>query len=137
MDVVQYSLFKNQTVDDYQHVVPVSDSQCLLTLENGLALYRYNPEKKAVEKAALQLKTISVTDVNQLEVQYLPVNTSDEIPEIPFRKNNITFTVSYPDYTQMNNVMYRFRLEGLDKLWGAPVQTSRKVYDYLPHGSPQ
>jgi DNA-binding CsgD family transcriptional regulator len=135
VDVVQYSLFKNQTVDDYQHVVPVNDSQCLLTLENGLALYRYNPEKKAVEKAVLQLKTISVTDVNLREVQYLPVYTGNEIPEIPFRKNNITFTVYYPDYTQMNNVMYRFRLEGLDKLWGAPVQTSRKVYDYLPHGS--
>lgn len=135
IDIVQYSLFKNQTVDDYQQVVPVNDNQCLLTLENGLALYQFNPEKTAVKKATLQLKTISVTDVDLSEVQYLPVYNDENKLEIPFRKNNVTFTVYYPDYTQMNNVMYRFRLEGLDKLWGAPVLTNRKVYDYLPHGS--
>ncbi|MEA4935181.1 MAG: triple tyrosine motif-containing protein [Paludibacter sp.] len=135
MDIVQYSLFKNQTVDNYQQIVPVNDDQCLFTLENGLALYQYNPEKKAVKNVELQLKTIAVTDVDLSEVQYLPLYNYQKKLQIPFRKNNVTFTVYYPDYTQMNNVMYRFRLEGLDKLWGAAGQTNRKVYDYLPHGS--
>jgi len=135
LDIVQYSLFKNQTVDDYQHVVPVNDDQCLLTLENGLALYQYKSGKKVLQKVSLQLKSVSVTDVDLSKVQYLPLYDNDKILEIPFRKNNVTFTVYYPDYTQMNNVKYRYRLEGLDKLWGAPVLSNRKVYDYLPHGS--
>lgn len=135
MDIVQYSLFKNQTVDNYQQVVPIGDDQCLFTLENGLALYHYDPEKKTIKKASLQLKTISVTDVDLSEVQYLPFKDENTTLQIPFRKNNVTFTVYYPDYTQMNNVMYRYKLEGLDKLWGPPVQSNRKVYDYLPHGS--
>ncbi|MDO9634261.1 MAG: triple tyrosine motif-containing protein [Paludibacter sp.] len=134
IDILQYSLFKNQTVDDYQNVVPIAGDQCLLTLENGLALYQFNRKKAPVTKANLQLKTISVTDVDLSEIQYLPVYSTSHMLQIPFRKNNVTFTVFYPDYTQMNNVMYRFKLEGLDKLWGAPVQSGRKVYDYLPHG---
>jgi DNA-binding CsgD family transcriptional regulator len=134
IDIVQYSLFKNQTVDDYQHVIPIAGDQCLLTLENGLALYHFNQKKVPATKANLQLKTISVTDVDLSEIQYLPVYSTSHKLQIPFRKNNVTFTVYYPDYTQMNNVMYRFKLEGLDKLWGAPVQSGRKVYDYLPHG---
>lgn len=135
MDIVQYSLFKNQTVDNYQQIVPVNDHQCLFTLENGLALYQYNPEKKVAGNVEIQLKNIAVTDVDLNEVQYLPVSNDDKMLQIPFRKNNVTFTVYYPDYTQMNNVMYRFRLEGLDNLWGPPVLSNRKVYDYLPHGS--
>ncbi len=135
IDIVQYSLFKNQTVDDYQHVVPVDGDFCLLTLENGLALYQYNPEMKVQKKAVLQLKTVSVTDVDLSVVKYLPVHNQTKTLQIPFKKNNIAFTVYYPDYTQMNNVMYRFKLEGLDKLWGTPMQSNRKVYDYLPHGS--
>ncbi len=134
IDIVQYSLFKNQTVDDYQHVIPIAGDQCLLTLENGLALYQFNRKKVPETKATLQLKTISVTDVDLSEIQYLPVYSTSHMLQIPFRKNNVTFTVYYPDYTQMNNVMYRFKLEGLDKLWGAPVLSGRKVYDYLPHG---
>ena len=35
LDVVQYALFLNQTVDDYQNVITISEEECILTLENG------------------------------------------------------------------------------------------------------
>ena len=39
LDVVQYSLFLNQAVDDFENIIPISDEECMFTLDNGLALY--------------------------------------------------------------------------------------------------
>ena len=133
LDVVEYSLFLNQTVDDYQNVIPISDDECLFTLENGLALYRTHKSVGKVINTALMIKSIQTSDAESKEIVYLPVlNNTPSVT--PFRRNNIVFTVFYPQFTNLNNIKFRYKLEGLDAVWSDPTASSRKVYNYLPHG---
>lgn len=133
IDIVQYSLFLNQTVDDYQNIIPVSDSECIFTLENGLAIYDAGKFKPKANDTKLQLKSIQTSDAESKETIYL--NLSDSVrPVTSYKFNNIIFTVFYPNYSQLDNVNYRFKLEGLDKVWSEPGTASWKRYNYLPYG---
>lgn len=134
IDIVQYSLFLNQTVDDYQNIIPVSDSECIFTLENGLAIYDARKFKPKANDTKLQLKSIQTSDAESKETTYL--NLSDSVrPVTSYKFNNIIFTVFYPNYSQLDNINYRFKLEGLDKVWSEPGTSSWKRYNYLPYGN--
>jgi len=135
LDVVQYSLFINQAVDDYQNIIPISDDECLFTLDNGLALYHKDNLQKKASATALHLKSIQTSDAESKETGFLPLTNSEGTPETPFRRNNMLFTVFYPQYGNLNNTYFRFKLDGLDKVWSEATSSSQKVYRYLPHGS--
>lgn len=133
IDVVHYSLFSNQTVDDYQNIIPISANECLFTLENGLALYKHDNAKKNQNKTVLQFKTIICADAESKYVKYLPV--SDKLKsKLAYKTNNITFSVFYSDFGNINNILFRFKLDGIDKVWSEPTLSAQKVYNYLPHG---
>lgn len=133
IDVVHYSQFLNQTVDNYQNIIPVSENECLFTLENGLALYTFNGDNKLTNNAKLQFRNIVASDDESVESIYLPL--TDSLPfHLKSSRNNIIFSVFYPHYTEMNTINFRYKLEGLDKIWSEPTPTATKTYNYLPHG---
>ncbi len=133
IDVVQYTQFQNQTVDDYQNVVPVSDNACIFTLENGLALYSLTNKHAKTINVSLGLKKVICFDAESKEFQHLTLN-KNEAPTTPYKLNNISFSLYYPDFLQLNNLNYRFKLDGLDKVWSEPNSSSRKTYNYVPYG---
>jgi len=133
LDVFQYSLFLNQTIDDNQNVVPISDNECLFTIENGLVLYKLDTLKRDVSSTILQMRSIQTSDAESRKAIFLPI-FSESVPTTPYKRNRIVFTVSFPLFNDLYNVNYRYKLEGLDKLWGEPTTSSQKVYNYLPHG---
>jgi len=133
LDIVHYGLFLNQTVDDYQNIIPVSDTECLLALENGLALYRSDLLGKRISDTHLQLKSIRTSDDESIKIDFLPLS-SESLPKTPHSRNNLIFTVFFPQYSNIGNINYRYKLEGLDKVWSEPTASSRKEYKYLPHG---
>lgn len=133
IDIVHYSQFLNQTVDNYQNIIPVSDNECLFTLENGLALYDFNGKNKMDKAASLQFRKIVASDDESVKNIYLPL--SDQNPsKLKYSTNNLIFTVFYPQYTEMNTIHFRYKLEGLDKIWSEPTPASSKTYNYLPQG---
>ncbi|MGB4414383.1 MAG: triple tyrosine motif-containing protein [Paludibacter sp.] len=134
VDIVQYSLFRNQTVDDYQNIIPVSDDECFFTLENGLALYHYGGDlRKEKEDTRLQLKSVQTSDAELKDIIYLTLSNSLP-PTTSYKRNNLVFTVFYPNYSQLNNLNFRYKMEGLDKVWSEPVGASQVTYNYMPYG---
>jgi len=136
LDIVQYALFLNQTVDDYQNIIPISDEECLFTLENGLALYRMQSLDKKVKGKKVRMKSIQTSDAESKEILFLPLSGTS-VPETPFRLNNLIFNVYFPQYTSMKDIQYRFKLKGLDKVWSIPSSSSRIEYKYVPYGEYQ
>jgi DNA-binding CsgD family transcriptional regulator len=133
LDVVQYSLFLNQVVDDFENIIPISGKECIFTLDNGLALYHSDNAKNKTTHTALRLKSIQTSDAELEEKIFLPLH-SDQIPTTPFHQNNLLFTVYYPQYSELNNINFRYKLIGLDKVWSETTTSPQKAYRYLPHG---
>jgi len=133
LDVVQYALFLNQTVDDYQNVIPISEEECILTLENGLALYHTDKLQNKTATTRLKLKSIQTSDAESKETVFLPLEPKT-LPTTVFKRNNIRFTVFFTQFSNLNNIIFRYKLTGLDKVWSETTVSSQKVYSYLPHG---
>ncbi|HET9570891.1 MAG TPA: triple tyrosine motif-containing protein [Bacteroidales bacterium] len=133
IDVVPYALFQNQTVDDYQNIVPLTENSCLFLLENGLALYNLPPDKDKKGAVRLMFRSILSSDAESKDNDFLPISDSVN-SSIPFRQNNFTFTVFYPRFGQMSDVHFRYKLEGLDIVWSEPSIITEKTYNYLPWG---
>ncbi len=133
LDVMQYSLFLNQAVDDFENIIPISDEECMFTLDNGLALYHKDNFKNRTTPTTLKLKSIQTSDAELKEKVFLPLGTG-HLPTTPFKRNNLLFTVYYPQYSKLNNINFRYKLNGLDKVWSESTNSSQKAYRYLPHG---
>lgn len=134
IDIVQYGLFMNQTVDDYQNIIPISDEECIFTLENGLAIYNINYKKTKSIIPKIKLKSVETMDAESKNSVFFPLFPNEK-PATPFSRNNIVFTVYFPQYENLNNYQYRYKLDGLDKVWSEPTALSQKEYSYLPNGT--
>jgi len=104
------------------------------TLENGLALYHYGGDlRKEKEDTRLQLKSVQTSDAELKDIIYLTLSNSLP-PTTSYKRNNLVFTVFYPNYSQLNNLNFRYKMEGLDKVWSEPVGASQVTYNYMPYG---
>ncbi len=133
VDVVNYAAFRNQTVDDYQNVLTLSDNECLFTLENGLAIYNYSEKWKAKVESKLMFSKLLFSDSEGNATHYVDLS-SREASDISFRQNNLTVSVFFSDYSYMNTAKYRYKLVGDDKVWNELSASSVKAYSYLPQG---
>ncbi len=136
LDRVQYSLFMNQTVDNFQNIIPISDNIALFTLENGLAMYNITMRKKSYsrEKNEIFLMQVQVVDKNSEEKTLLPVNSSAGKISFPYTKNRIRFTIGYPKYSHLNDLMFSYKLTGLNDNWSERTTSSVIEYSYLTPG---
>jgi len=133
IDVVPYSLFRNQSVDDYQNIIPLSDQSCLFLLENGLALYSLPADKSKSNAVKLMFRTILTSDAESKDNVFLPISNSLKAAT-PYKRNNLTFSVFYPRFGRLSDVRFRYKLEGLDIVWSEPSTASQRTYSYLPWG---
>lgn len=132
MDVLPISFFGNKTVDGYQNFIPLDNNRCLITLENGLALYNLSNTIAKKVHSDLQLKAVVSIDDKIQDEEYLPL--SEVLVKIPFSSNHLSFSVFLPDYEMMNDLLYSFRLEGLDNKWSKIENSGERTYTYLPAG---
>jgi diguanylate cyclase (GGDEF)-like protein len=59
----------------------------------------------------------------------------DETLNLDYSSDLITFSFSGLDYSAPTRNRYRYKLEGFDKEWSAPVEYDRATYTNLPAGS--
>lgn len=136
VDRVQYSLFLNQIVDNFQNIIPIADNIALFTLENGLALYKLN-DKKRIKKSAKQevlLMEVAVVDKKSEEKMLLPISSDPETISFPHTKNRIIFDISYPKFSHLNDLMFSYKLTGLNDNWSEKTISNIKEYSYLTPG---
>lgn len=136
IDRVQYSLFLNQTVDNFQNIIPVSDDTALFTLENGLALYKSSnrPKDEDAVRRNILLIEVSVVDKKSEERTLLPINSDLENVSFSHTNNRIKFNVSYPKFSNLHDLQFSYKLTGLNDNWSEKTKSNIKEYSYLTPG---
>ena len=133
IDRVQYSLFLNQTVDNYQNIIQITPQSSLITLENGLALYTIKKYPKNPTKTSVQISKVEISNRKLNIISLLPVSSETKI-STSYRNNSIRFMVFYPVYTYLNDLTYRYRLRGLNDAWSPVTTNNVKEYLFLASG---
>lgn len=134
VDRIHFSALQNQTVDNSENIIHASNNYSLLTFENGLGLYTSVKNHINYRMPLLALQRVEVRDKKSLLKENITV-TDEKKVKFRHTKNSITFTLSFPYYSNKNDLMFRYRLDGLGEKWGALTSQNVKQYEYLSPGT--
>lgn len=119
-------------------VLKLPDGSIWFGTTNGAV--HYDPNTKAVASAPSQilLQSVKIAGENIIDAQwYDSIDKWYDIPynlRLPYKKNNIAFTFQAITLSGAQQVLYRYRIDGLDAPWSDWSPTNSVTYSALPPG---
>ncbi|MGC9151315.1 MAG: triple tyrosine motif-containing protein [Microbacter sp.] len=133
VDVIHYASLPGETVDKGVTILPIPNDQCLICMENGLALYQFDSNhNKAMHLFPLVVQQVEAVNMDNSEHLYLSLH---DPASLPFRLNSLIFNVAFPNYNQLDDVGFRYKLEGFDTRWSDLKTSPVQEYTRLPYGT--
>lgn len=131
--VYPVKLFSNQLIENFENIIPLSEKEAILCLENGYAILNANqPESQSLIKDKnLVLKEFLTTD-RRGNIDTIPPNLSAYT--LSYNHNNAQIRFSFPLFTT-DKITFRAYLEGIDPDWKTPVSLPVFRFDRLPEGT--
>lgn len=135
-DIIPFAVFPSDYVDDYQNIVPVSESSCLFCLENGLGQYNYTAQTiiKDTHWAKLRIEKVKASSRNLKQISLLLPLANDTIPMLDTHQNNIQFTIGFPQFMVSQEVLFSYRLSGVEMYFSDSTSQFIREYDNLNPG---
>ena len=127
------ALFVNQLIENFENIVPISETEAILCLENGYAILNANQTETAspIRTKSLRLKEITTTD-RQGKSDTLSLKSSSYT--LSYTKNNAQIKFAFPLFSG-DKIVFRAFLEGIDPTWRTPVTSPIFKFERLPEGS--
>ena len=127
------ALFNNQLIENFENIVPISEKEAILCLENGYAILHANQNEMAspIRNKSLRLKEVITTD-RQGKSDTLSLQSNSYI--LSYTKNNAQIKFAFPLFSA-DKIVFRAFLEGIDPTWRTPVSNPIFKFERLPEGS--
>jgi len=132
LDILPFSLLKNNLIDDNENIVLLEKDRYLFCLENGLAVYeRKNHQPQGSYEPRVLIRMIRVSS-NKSTI-LLPLSSTRSKPTIPYYYRRIMFTFAYPDYSG-KQISLHYDLTGKHETISDTVSGQLVTYAYLEAG---
>ena len=125
---------QNQTIDNNESILPLNDNVSLIALENALGWYQTDKKAFRYDLPRFRLVKIEAYDKKTGRKELLPLVKSDK-HKLAHTQSTVVFSVCFSHYTDLNNIVFRYKLAGLDDKWETSVGQNIKRYDYLHPGN--
>ncbi|MCC5927935.1 MAG: hypothetical protein JJU28_01700 [Cyclobacteriaceae bacterium] len=123
--------FNFDLVEGFENIQNINDSLYLICLHNGFVLYDQKHNKQSVSDQIKQVYLRSVESQSGI----LPIyHTHDKAPAIPFAGNFISISFASPVYSR-KDLVFQYKLDGLDENWHQTTTETNKEYVRLPPGN--
>lgn len=126
-DIVPYQLFSSHTVDNYQNIVAISGSEDIFSLDNSLAIYTASMQNK--QKATPKLKFNKICISDSYKDSLLVLDNSKA--RIAYKYRSLSFSVSCPQYSPVGDIIFKYTLNGRDRVWTELSSSPSISYPYL------
>lgn len=125
-------LFQDHLISGYENILPLTATEGLLCMDNGLALLRADQPDLSdrIEGKRLMLKNFEITGRTE-NVEQLPV-TENQF-RIPFHKNSLTLEYAFPLFSN-GPLAFQSFVEGLDNNWSEALYTPVFHFTRIPSG---
>ena len=127
------TLFSNQMIENFENIIPLSENEAILCLENGYAILNASqPEGESLIKDKSLVLREFITADRRGNTNTLLSNQSTYT--LGFNRNNAQLKFSFPLFTS-DKITFKAYLEGIDPAWRAPVSTPVFRFERLPEGN--
>ncbi|MFW6259360.1 MAG: hypothetical protein ACOC1R_00355, partial [Tangfeifania sp.] len=122
----------NEIIDVYENVYPVSPTESILCMENGIAFINteeanINP---MIHRFTPKLRKITLTDNQGNHGEY---TIEKNLLQIKYRYNNIAIFYSFPHYTHAP-IKFQSQMAGLNPEWSGKKDKPVFNFERLPEG---
>ncbi|MGM0408978.1 MAG: triple tyrosine motif-containing protein, partial [Bacteroidota bacterium] len=136
--------FAGRFVRSFENLLPYNDKSLIVATEEGFAHLSTDFVKDVEIPFYVLIRSIEtmndsllfggafVDSSNHIAANQLANYQSDELP---FKLNNLKFEFSATHYESMNNIEYRYYLEGFDEDWSEWSSKTNKEYTNLREGT--
>jgi len=126
------ALFSNQLIENFESIIPLSNYEAILCLENGYALLNANQleaeslikDKRPSLKEFITTSRQGVSDTLTLNQNTFTLGAS---------RNNAQIIFSFPLFSA-DKIVFQAYLEGIDPSWRVPVPLPIFKFERLPEG---
>ncbi len=122
----------HETVDDFENVLPLSSTEAVISLENGIARVGEGSSDVAAEIQNYVPTLREVTLVNQQGMRRSDFSARDAL-QVKYRYHNIRLRYAFPHYTHQP-VYFQSFLQGIDPDWQEKSSAPVFSFDRLPAG---
>jgi len=131
--VYPVSLFSHQLIENFENIIPLSECDAILCMENGYAILNANqPESEShIKNKNLLLREFITTD-RRGSADTLPANLSTY--KLSYTRNNAQLKFSFPLFSS-DKISFQAYLEGIDPAWRTPVSLPVFKFERLPTGT--
>lgn len=118
-------------IQGYQNVTTIDSTSTILSVDNGFV--RINMDDK-IKKASPTLKVAirKIVATNQDSIIFY--DRARHSASIPYSLNSISIFFATPEYSNIDNIVYSYRLKGVNEHWSLPTSKNFKEYTNLPEG---
>lgn len=119
-------------------VIKLPDGSIWFGTTNGALHYQPHTEVVSSSPASIVMQSVKLAGENTIEPKYY--DSTDNwygVPyhlQLPYKKNNISFTFQGITLSGAQRVLYRYRMDGLDAPWSDWSATNSVTYSALPPG---
>jgi hypothetical protein len=128
---IQHVPFRNEQVPIELNTLFLQSDTLWLGTAKGLL--QYIPHMRGKNSIPPPTYFMKLTINGRLDSSFLPFTQTRVLPALDYWQNNLAFDFAGLSFRDEDKVSYRYRMEGLDKVWSAP--TSRRYVNYS-HLSP-
>lgn len=135
VEIYRFDELQDDLVDGFEQIYAFDTQNTFIAAENGFIHYdgtsNHNPN------FLFDLEINRVTNVSNNDSTLFVSGFSDTFSEIilPSNINALSFLFNAPSYSQLNNIKYRYKLEGLDNEWSQWTERNDKDYTNLGNGT--
>lgn len=131
--VYPVSLFSHQLIENFENIIPLSEQEAILCLENGYAILNasYSESESLIKNKDLVLRDFITVD-RRGNADTLPSNSSSYT--LSYNRNNAQVKFSFPLFTT-DKISFQAYLEGIDPTWRTPVTLPVFKFERLPEGT--
>lgn len=122
----------NEMIDDFENILPLSATEAIICLENGIARV---DAKIAGSKAEIENYTPKLRAVLLLDNQKNSYSENVEKPElqVKYRFHNLQLRYAFPHFTHQP-IFFQAFLKGIDQTWSEKTTMPVFNFDRLPAG---
>lgn len=114
----------------YENIFNIDSQYAIVTIDNGFLQIDRLKVKTANEFLNLSVRSFC-TITNDSIISY---NNALQNITLPYSQNSVRLSYTATDYSDNQNILYSYKLEGFDESWSTPSATITKDYTNLPEG---
>jgi hypothetical protein len=130
--VYPVSLFSHQLIENFENIIPLSEQEAILCMENGYAILDASqPESESLIRDKNLVLRDFITADRRGNIDTLASDRSSYT--LNFNRNNAQLKFSLPLFTT-DKISFQAFLEGIDPAWRTPVALPVFKFERLPEG---